>query len=403
MGTDYDHTFDFRVTFASLGAFPVTIQVYDLGTAPETLLTSYSTTVNVVEPFVVTDIALSYSTDKSEWLPVPGSYDLGFEMRLEQTEAWYYMDAASITANRPVANGFYPFYFDVASLPDGFYQYWEGRNVFDGTTGVWEPLMWDIISGVAPIFYLEVDGGSLMLVDGLLYAIDGTKEFLRFEGTYWPGIYTFVGSVADEYDLEEELAVQILLNDRPLTNPQSFTTSEDVPIDFVLEVVDYYPGEITFKYTDFPDHGELIVTNAPNFTYVPDENWNGTDSFSYRAFDGIAYSRFTTITITVEPVNDPPVAVDQTLYTDIDTPLSIVLEVINVDEDTLLYSYLDLPDNGSIGGVEPDIVYTPYSGFVGSDSFVFQVTDGEYTDSATISINVIEPGDFECYLPLIVQ
>ena len=109
------------------------------------------------------------------------------------------------------------------------------------------------------------------------------------------------------------------------------------------------------------------------------------------------------VTMTVTVRNDPPVAVDQTLYTDIDTPLSIVLEVINVDEDTLLYSYLDLPDNGSIGGVEPDIVYTPNSGFVGSDSFVFQVTDGEYTDSATISIIVIEPGDFECYLPLIIH
>jgi hypothetical protein len=400
MGTDYDVTSLFRVTFATLGDFPAIIEVYDLVNEPELLLTSFSTTVRVTVPFEVTDIALSYSNDQSEWFSVPSSSPFVFEMRLDQTTPWYYLDSVSITSNRPVVNGFYPFFLDVESLPDEFYDYWAGRNVFDGTTGVWEPLMWEIITGEAPIFYLEVVDSDLMLVDGLLYAIDGSKEFLRFEGNYWPSIYTFIGSVTDEYGLDESLSVVILLNDRPLTINQSLSTSEDVPLEFDLDVVDYYPGTITIKYTDFPDHGELILTNEPTIIYTPDANFHGTDYFSYRAYDGIAYSRFTNVTITVESVNDAPEAFDDSYYTAKNTSINIVLETIDVDGDPLEYSYVDLPEFGAIGGQAPNLLYTPNDGFVGLDSFVFQVSDGEYTDSATIKIYV---SNFDCFLPLIIH
>ena len=72
-----------------------------------------------------------------------------------------------------------------------------------------------------------------------------------------------------------------------------------------------------------PAHGTLTLNLDGSFTYVPAANYNGTDTFTYQASDGILTSDPATVTITVTPVNDAPAAASDTYSTNEDTPLTI--------------------------------------------------------------------------------
>ena len=82
---------------------------------------------------------------------------------------------------------------------------------------------------------------------------------------------------------------------------------------------------------------EHLTLNANGtFTYTPAANYNGSDTFTYHANDGTGNSNIATVTITVYPVNDAPVAVNDTYTTNEDTPLTVVLpnSVLANDTDT---------------------------------------------------------------------
>ena len=65
--------------------------------------------------------------------------------------------------------------------------------------------MWQIINGDLPVFYLKVEAGSYMLVDGLSHQLNpAVDEYLRINGNYWPGVYSFTGTVTDEYGFADE-------------------------------------------------------------------------------------------------------------------------------------------------------------------------------------------------------
>ncbi len=66
----------------------------------------------------------------------------------------------------------------------------------------------------------------------------------------------------------------------------------------------------------------MTLTADGSFTYTPNANFNGTDSFTYTASDGTAASNVATVTITVTRVNDAPVAVNDAATTDEDTAVS---------------------------------------------------------------------------------
>ncbi|MHA2313537.1 MAG: Ig-like domain-containing protein, partial [Candidatus Thorarchaeota archaeon] len=80
-----------------------------------------------------------------------------------------------------------------------------------------------------------------------------------------------------------------------------------------------------------PVNGILVLNFDGSFTYTPDANFFGTDSFTYRASDGILQSDITTVTITVNPVNDPPVAVND--YAELDEDTVIIIDVLANDYD----------------------------------------------------------------------
>jgi VCBS repeat-containing protein len=136
-------------------------------------------------------------------------------------------------------------------------------------------------------------------------------------------------------------------------------------------------------------HGTLTLNADGSFTYTPDADFNGTDTFTYKANDGTADSDPATVTITVDPVNDAPVANDQSVTTDEDTAVSITLTALDVDGDVLTYRVVTPPAYGSLSGTAPNLTYTPDLNYNGSDSFTYKANDGTVDSTvATVSITI---------------
>ncbi|UCH63379.1 MAG: tandem-95 repeat protein, partial [Fidelibacterota bacterium] len=131
----------------------------------------------------------------------------------------------------------------------------------------------------------------------------------------------------------------------------------------------------------------LFGTDYPVST--PEENFNGSDSLTYTISDGKGGSASADVTITVDPVNDAPIAADQSVSTSEDASVAITLTASDVDEgDVLTFEVISGPANGSLSGSAPELTYTPNPDFNGEDGFTFRVSDGLASDQGTVSISV---------------
>jgi len=99
-----------------------------------------------------------------------------------------------------------------------------------------------------------------------------------------------------------------VLNAVPTADSKSVTLDEDTPTAITLTGtdIDAYPQPLSFELVSLPASG-LLSGTAPNLTYTPYEHWFGSDSFTFRVFDGDLYSSTAMVSITVNPVNDLPV------------------------------------------------------------------------------------------------
>jgi VCBS repeat-containing protein len=141
-----------------------------------------------------------------------------------------------------------------------------------------------------------------------------------------------------------------------------------------------------------PSNGVLVMNTNGLFTYTPNANFFGTDSFTYRANDGSSNSAPATVTITVIGANRAPVAYGQSISTPDSTAKSITLTGSDTNNDTITFTLGVLPAHGAISAFNTNngtLTYTPNAGYIGTDSFTFRAHDG-LTSSvpATVSINV---------------
>src|SRR5262249_5654650 len=123
-------------------------------------------------------------------------------------------------------------------------------------------------------------------------------------------------------------------------------------------------------------------------------NFNGVDGFTFRVTDPQNSSSTATVTISVTPVNDLPVADAQFITTAEDTAVNITLTGSDVDGDVLTYSVVDAPVHGTLTGTGTNLVYTPAANYNGLDSFTFKINDGTVDgNTATVSITVTPVND----------
>ncbi len=197
------------------------------------------------------------------------------------------------------------------------------------------------------------------------------------------------------------------VNDPPVVPDTTVTTPEDTPITICIPVTDVDGISIVPSPCGGPSHGTIngwtVQGNTVCVTYTPSPDYNGTDNLCVIVCDGGTPNLCDTsnITITVTPVNDPPVVPDTTVTTPEDTPITICIPVTDVDGISILPSPCGGPSNGTINGwtVQGNTVcvtYTPSPDYNGTDNLCVIVCDGgtpNLCDTSNITITVTPVND----------
>ena len=199
---------------------------------------------------------------------------------------------------------------------------------------------------------------------------------------------------ASDGQLESEpatitLRVRRANNTPPTAQDLEVDTDEDSPVDFELAGADADGDLIAFILLDLPEHGN-IVGNAPDLHYEPARDYFGEDRLTFLVNDGTQSSRVATVTFTVAPVNDPPVATDVRASTQGRTPVPIALMATDVDGDELTFRVTRAPGNGAASVEGATATYTARDGFSGTDTFEYEVSDGAAVDTATATVEVFD-------------
>ncbi|WP_346188841.1 tandem-95 repeat protein [Rubritalea halochordaticola] len=183
------------------------------------------------------------------------------------------------------------------------------------------------------------------------------------------------------------------VNDAPTAESKVYSLDEDTSVNVLLAGSDQEGEALSYTVLSQPLHGQVTGT-APNLVYTPDADFFGQDSFTYKVNDGELDSEIATIDLTVDAVNDQPVANAQSLPTAEDQNLTIQLTGSDVEGDALSYTIKTQPLSGFLSGVGADWVYTPNPDYHGDDSFTFVVNDGSLeSEEVQVSITVTPVND----------
>ncbi|NGF75955.1 tandem-95 repeat protein [Fluviicola sp. SGL-29] len=195
------------------------------------------------------------------------------------------------------------------------------------------------------------------------------------------------------------------VNDAPAANDDTATTDEDAPV--VIDVpsndtdVDGNLDETSVTVVTPPTNGTATVDPVTGeITYTPNPDFHGTDTLVYSICDtGMPVLCDTAVVvITVNPVNDAPVANDDTATTDEDTPVVIDVPSNDTDADGNLdeasVTVVTPPTNGTaiVNPVTGEITYTPNPGFSGTDTLIYSICDTGMPvlcDTAVVVITVV--------------
>ncbi len=183
-----------------------------------------------------------------------------------------------------------------------------------------------------------------------------------------------------------------VVNTAPVATADSASTNEDtsVIINVLANDQDASGDALSATVVTGPAHGTLVKNANGSFSYTPTKDWYGTDSFTYLASDGKASSSAATVTITVKPLNDAPVASNASYTVKKDGSIKIALRSLasDVDGDTLTIT-LSNPAKGTLTkNADGTYTYKPNKGYTGNDSFSYTVSDGKLTATGSISLQV---------------
>ena len=199
------------------------------------------------------------------------------------------------------------------------------------------------------------------------------------------------------------------VNDPPTPDDDIYEVDEDLLLDVTAALgvlfgdIDVDGDPVTAQNPGIPSHGTLTSFNPDgSFTYQPDQDYFGPDEFTYEASDPSGAFTVATVSITVDPVNDPPTGEPDVYTTDEDTTLATIAAVngvlVNDSDIDTPHSQLTAVPGPLPSGLtfDPDgsFTYTPPADFNTAPpstpvTFTYQVHDGELNSSdVTVTIHV---------------
>ncbi len=252
---------------------------------------------------------------------------------------------------------------------------------------------------------IELDGEAIHVVgiDGVEHGTatlndDGTVLFSPDPNFH--GLASFSYTVEDSvgYQSQAQVTIDVLsVNDGPVAEDDFVIIDEDTlaQIGVLQNDTDVDGDSLTVSgIVSGPAHGAVVINEDGTITYTPSPNFFGEDSFIYTVSDGNGGTDQATVTISINSVNDAPVAQPDSATTTEDKAviLAVIANDADLDGDSVTVSgFVAGPANGTVAiTTDGQISYTPDVDFSGTDSFVYQITDGHGgTSTATVTVSVI--------------
>ncbi|TQV87089.1 Ig-like domain-containing protein [Aliikangiella coralliicola] len=172
----------------------------------------------------------------------------------------------------------------------------------------------------------------------------------------------------------------------PVAQNLQVETDENTAASITLIASDPNDDTIVYTLVTQPQSG-VLSGSGKDWTYTPQTDFSGTDSFTFKANDSALDSNIATVSILVNAINQPPIANPQSLATDEDNAIAVTLSGSDPNGDSLSFVVETQPANGVLTGTAPNLIYTPNGNFNGSDSFTFKTNDG-VVDSVTVTVQL---------------
>ncbi len=195
------------------------------------------------------------------------------------------------------------------------------------------------------------------------------------------------------------------VNDAPVANNDSYTVAEGGTLNVSAPGVlgndtDVDSPSLTAVLVSGPAHGALTFNGDGSFTYIHDGSETTSDSFTYKANDGAADSNVATVSITITPVNDPPVANNDSYTVAEGGTLTISAPGVlgndtDPDSPTLTASLVSGPAHGVLVlNADGSFSYSHDGSETSADSFTYKASDGTaFSNVATVFITVTPVND----------
>ena len=191
-------------------------------------------------------------------------------------------------------------------------------------------------------------------------------------------------NITDDYTIQAEFEV---INNAPVSDDQHLSLLEDTKLNGILIAKDLDKETLTFSIQRNTAFGMLVLSDTNLFTYTPDSNYFGSDSFTFIANDGKSDSNLAVVSLHITPVNDPPESYDCEIQLDEDSFTTGLLTAHDIDNDPLTFTITSQATKGfaEISNKHTGaFIYTPLPDAYGKDQFSFTVSDNDLSSQPSV-------------------
>lgn len=262
--------------------------------------------------------------------------------------------------------------------------------VLEGTDIDGDNLNYSIVTDVS------IDGNNIELENN-------TGPIVLFEpDSNWHGTEQFTYKANDGFldsNTAQATLVVLPVNDAPIANDVAVTINETrtAKTSFALNGTDVDGDNLQYLIVSNVSNGTLSLDESA-VNYIPNQDFIGQDTLTYKVNDGLLDSNIATAVITISAVNDAPVSENVYASTDEDNSVSLTLLASDIDSNSLTYIVSSLPENGTIIQTGNSIEYQPNSNWNGQDNLQFYAVDEDSKSSnisyAYIQVNPIEDAPY---------
>jgi len=295
------------------------------------------------------------------------------------------------------------------TFPTGMFQVTSTATTYTAPTGAtndkiyadacgWDPVPTSPTyrSCIGPVNYTGGKAG------GVIHTAYTVKVIGSGAASVTAAIYDFSGSSYHYNSDFGEVSIDVVSASLPVATDDSYTTAEDTTLTIAAPGVlandsDPDGAALTAILVSSPLHGTITLDSNGSFVYVPDPDYNGPDSFTYKANNGARDSSIATVSIDVTAVNDPPDARDDTANVVAGsgaTPIDVLANDTGAPDagEALTITAVTQPAGGTvvITGGGTGLTFQPDPGFSGTATFTYTISDGNGgTDTATVTVTVV--------------